>query len=79
MNRTRRVIGLSAFVMPAVLGTDWALEKAYSNSHRLGGAVVSEPAKASDAVATPPSHGPVDVPAATEQEYDRSDLLLSQG
>lgn len=75
MNRTRLAIGLSAFVMLAALGTDWALEKAYSNSHRLGGAAVSEPAKTSDAVATTP----VDVPAATEQEYDRSDLLLSQG
>jgi ABC-type oligopeptide transport system substrate-binding subunit len=74
MNRTRRTIGLSVFVMLVVLGTGWALErKASSNSHRQGGAEVTEPAKSSE---------PSDVkPAATDsnQEYDRSDLLLSQG
>jgi hypothetical protein len=81
-NRTRRTIGLSALVILIVLGTGWALEKASSNSHRQGGAAVSEPAKASDAVTTPVSREPLDVrPAATDssQEYDRSDLLLSQG
>lgn len=74
MNRTRRTIGLSVFVMLIVLGTGWALEKkASSNSQRQGGAPVTEPAKASE---------PSEVtPAATDsnQEYDRSDLLLSQG
>ncbi len=74
MNRTRRTIGLSILVMLVVLGTGWALEKkASSNSQRRGGAVVTEPAKANE---------PSDVkPAATDsdQEYDRSDLLLSQG
>jgi len=82
MNRTRRMIGLSVFVSLAVLGTGWALEKATSTSHRQGGAAVSEPAKARDAGATPLSHEPLNVqPAATDssQEYDRSDLLLSQG
>ena len=52
MNRTRRTIGLSAFVMLAVLGTGWALEKASSNSRTKDGAAVSEPAKASDAIPT---------------------------
>jgi hypothetical protein len=82
MNRTRRTIGLSAFVMLVVLGTGWALEKASSNSHKQGGAAVSEPAKASDAVTTPLAREPLDVqPAATDSspEYDRSDLILSQG
>ena len=72
MNRTRRTIGLSVFVMLVVLGTGWALEKkAPSNSQRQGGA--AEPAKASE-----PSNVK---PAATDsnQEYDRSDLFLSQG
>lgn len=82
VNRTRRTIGLSAFVMLVVLGTGWALEKASSNSHRQSGAAVNEPAKASDAVTTPLSREPMEVqPAATDSspEYDRSDLLLSQG
>ena len=74
MNRTRRTIGLSVFVMLVVLGTGWALEKkASSNSQRQGGTATTEPAKASE---------PSDVkPAATDsdQEYDRSDLPLSQG
>jgi len=79
-NRTRRTIGLSAFVVLVVLGTGWAIEKASSNSHRQGGAAVSEPAKANDAVTTPLSREPLDVqPAATDSEYDRSDLILSQG
>ena len=78
MNRTRRTIGLSVFVMLVVLGTGWALEKkASSNSHKQGGAAVTEPAKASE-----PSDESFEVkPAATDsnQEYDRSDLVLSQG
>jgi len=79
-NRTRWTIGLSAFVVLVVLGTGWAIEKASSNSHRQGGAAVSEPAKASDAETTPLSREPLDVqPAATDSEYDRSDLILSQG
>ena len=82
MNRTRRTIGVSAFVVLAVLGTAWALEKASSNSHRQGGAAVSEPAKASDPATAPLSREPSDVqPAGTDSspEYDRSDLILSQG
>jgi hypothetical protein len=82
MNGTRRTIGLSAFVMLVVLGTGWALEKASSYSHTQSGAAVSKPAKASDAVTAPVSREPFDVqPAATHSspEYDRSDLILSQG
>jgi len=82
MDRTRRTIGLSAFVMLVVLGAGWALEKASSNSHTQSGAAVSEPAKASEVVTTPVSREPLDVqPAATHSSpaYDRSDLILSQG
>ncbi len=76
----RRHWCLSAFIVLVVLGTGWAIEKASSNSHRQGGAAVSEPAKASDAETTPLSREPLDVqPAATDSEYDRSDLILSQG
>jgi hypothetical protein len=77
-NRTRRTIGLSAFVVLVVLGTGWALEKASSNAHRKGGAAASQ----SDAATTPLSHEPVNAqPPTTDSspEYDRSDLLLSQG
>lgn len=77
---TRRTIGISALVMLVVLGTGWALERAASSPHTQGGAAVSEPAKGRDALTTPAPE-PFDVqPAATDsQEYDRSDLLLSQG
>jgi hypothetical protein len=75
MNKTRWMIALGVLVTLVVLGTDLALEKAFSK------AAVREPAKTSDAVATPVNLEPVDMPAATDssQEYDRSDLLLSQG
>jgi hypothetical protein len=82
MNRTQRTIVLSAFVMLAVLGTGWALEKASSRSHTQGGAAVSGPAKTRDAVTTPLAREPLDAqPAGTDPspEYDRSDLILSQG
>jgi hypothetical protein len=77
MNRTWRTIGISALVMLVALGTGLALENAYSNDHSKA-AAASEPATARDAATAPFS--PLDVqPASTDQEYDRSDLLLSQG
>jgi hypothetical protein len=77
MSRTTwRKISVSAFVVFAVLGTGWVVERASSNAHMQGGAAISESVKATDAVVTPVSQ-----PAATNssEEYDRSDLLLSQG
>ncbi|PYN86332.1 MAG: hypothetical protein DMD87_17985 [Candidatus Rokuibacteriota bacterium] len=82
MNRTQRTIGLSAFVMLAVLGTGWALEKASGRSHTQGATSVSGPARPRGAVTTPLWREPVDAqPAGTDSspEYDRSDLALSQG
>ncbi len=82
MSKTRRTIGLSAFVMLAVLGTGWPLEKATSPARTHRGGAVGEPAKASDAVTAPVSGERLDLkPAATDsnQESDRSDLILSQG
>ena len=64
MNRTGRTIVLGAVVM-LVLGTDWALEKAFSN-YRLDGAGVSEPAPPSDSVASPLACEPSDMPAAAD-------------
>jgi hypothetical protein len=54
------MIVLGALVM-LVLGADWALEKAFSNY--LDGAAVSEPAPASDPVASPLGCEPSDMPA----------------
>ena len=86
MNRTRRTIGVSAFIMLTVLGTGWVLERAFSNPHRPGGTAVTEPTKTSDPVNAPLTHERSDEsvggqPATTgwSPEYDRSDLILSQG
>lgn len=79
MTRTQRTIGISAFVMLAVLGTGWALEKGY-NTQR--GVAADEPAMEIDPINAPDSSQPMDEqPAANDasQEYDRSDLILSQG
>ena len=80
--QTRRRIGIGVFVALVALGTGWELEWASSGSHRQDGGAVAAPAKASDAVTAPLPREPWDdLPAATDssQEYDRSDLLLSQG
>jgi len=83
MSRTRRTIGVALFTMLALVGAGWALEKALTNPHTQGGAVV-EPTQASDTVNTPPASASSDTPgdaspAGPALEYDRSDLLLSQG
>jgi len=79
MTRTQRTIGISAFVMLAVLGTGWALEKGYGTQR---GVASDEPSAQTDPINAPDSIQPADEqPAAggASQEYDRSDLLLSQG
>jgi len=81
MDRTRRTIGISAFVILAVLSTSWALERGYSNRSQARGTAIDEPAS-SDADASPVSNEPMDEPSPTTDstpEYDRSDLILSQG
>jgi hypothetical protein len=85
MSRTRRTIGVSAFII-LVLGTGWALEKAFSNSHTGVGTVVIERSNMSDTVIAPVTPERSDEsldgrPATPDwgQEYDRSDLILSQG
>ncbi len=74
MNKTR-LIGLSALAVLVALGTGWAIEK---STHAQGKPAVVAPAKADDA---PTTREPELQPAAVDsnQEYDRSDLLLSQG
>jgi len=83
MSRTRRTIGVALFTMLALVGAGWALEKALTNSQTQAGAVV-EPTRASETVNTPPASGSSDTSdgasaAGSNLEYDRSDLLLSQG
>lgn len=82
MSKTLRALGISAFVMLVVCSTGWAVEKRSSNSHSQVGAVVAETATENDAVTEPVSRESLDLrPGATDpsQEYDRSDLILSQG
>jgi hypothetical protein len=73
MDSTRRTIALALFIIFAVVGSGWALEKAFINSYARGGAPVVEPA------AAPVTSEPSDRPAPKDVEYDRSDLLLMQG
>ena len=80
MNKARRTISLSAFVALVALGTGWALGTTLSNSRTQTGAAVSEPAKLSEAVTVSPDRKPFNAqPTDSSPEYDRSDLLLSQG
>jgi hypothetical protein len=71
INRTRRTIGLSAFLILAAMGTGWALAKT-SSVPANDRPAVSEPARDD-------TRRPDIQPAATDSEYDRSDLLLSLG
>ena len=80
MTSARRTIGFCIVVMLLAPGAGWVVERAIHGSHALGGGAIrgshsdggvatGEPTKPNDAVR----------PAATDQEYDRSDLILSQG
>jgi hypothetical protein len=62
MNRTGRAIVLGGFVM-LVLGTDWALERAFNNYHPQDRAGVSESATPNDSVASTLACEPWDMPA----------------
>ena len=74
MTRARRMIGFALVVLLA-LGTGWVVEKAIRGPHSHDGA-----ATANDGAATEPAKPNDSVrPAATDQDYDRSDLILSQG
>ena len=73
MDRTRRIIVVWVVIMLVVLGTGWALEKAFSGSHPHAGATIGEPKSEGDTVTAPT------LPTDSSPEYDRSDLVLSQG
>ena len=68
MTRARQTIGFGVLVTLLALATMWIVERSTHGSHSNSGAATVEPAKRNDEVR----------PAATE-EYDRSDLILSQG
>jgi hypothetical protein len=68
MTRAWQTVGF-ALVMLLVLGTGWVVEKTIRGPRPHGAATTGEFAKPSEP----------ERPAATDQEYDRSDLLLSQG
>ena len=74
INKTRRAIGVSAFVILAVLGTAWAMER---SSHPKEEPATFETTAPSDVA--PVEVLPAAASPAVEPEYDRADLLLSQG
>ena len=82
MNKTRWTIGLSALVILIVLGTGWALEKGSQQRSPARRGRSQRAREGERRVTAPSSQEPKDEqPAATDasQEYDRSDLILSQG
>jgi hypothetical protein len=72
MDGIRSTIAIGAFIVLAVLGTGWALERVSGVSHRSGTGATLTPT--SDAVTAPEPVG-----GAPAIEFDRSDLILSQG
>ena len=88
MNKTRRTIGIVGLAALAALGTGWAVEKAVINPEsRPAGAVINPGGGGgSDATKGPEAREPSAESAgdrapslSSQDEYDRSDLLLSQG
>ena len=80
MSMTRRTIGVGAFIVLAVIGTGWAVDKAANNSQvRTGVSVeVTTPMDPATTSSRDESAGAGPV-GDTSPEYDRSDLFLSQG
>jgi hypothetical protein len=83
MKGTRRAIGIGTVVLLAALGTGVALEKPSSHFGTPGAATVPASPKATDIMVAPVSSTPPPTQAGavsdSSEEYDRSDLLLSQG
>ena len=83
MKGTRRAIGIGSVVLFAALGTGLALGTPFGHTSTPGVAIVPASPKATETVIAPVSSAPerTQTGAASDssQEYDRSDLLLSQG
>jgi len=77
MSKSRRAIGIGTLILLGALGTGWTLEKAPNHRRPQGDPAVSDSPKAIAPVSVPES-APAPAPDSSEQ-YDRSDLLLSQG
>jgi len=88
MNKTRRTIGIVILAALAALGTGWAVEKAVINpGSRLTGTLIHPGGGGGgDATKGPEAREPSAESAGdrapslpSQEEHDRSDLLLSQG
>ena len=82
MKGTRRAIGIGSVVLFAALGTGLALGTPFGHTSTPGVAIVPASPKATETVIAPVSSAPERTQtgaADSSQEYDRSDLLLSQG
>jgi hypothetical protein len=88
MTRARRAISVFVLVMLLALGAGWIAERAMRGFHALGGAEIrgshsdvgvatGEPAKPKDTVRPAATRRPRIAPG--DEEYDRSDLILSSG
>jgi hypothetical protein len=78
MNKTQRAIAIGILVLLAALGTGWTLARAPSHRPAQGGPPASDSTTTIAPVPAVPESAPAAAPASSE-EYDRSDLLLSQG
>jgi len=78
MARSRRTVGFCVLVMFLALGTGWIVERAIHGAHALGGGAIRG-AHSSGATREPARPNDPVRPAATDQEDDRSDLILIQG
>ena len=76
MSKTQRAIAIGTVILLAALGTGWTLEKGPSHRREGGVPAVSDSPTIPPASAAPASTPPTPAPS---EEYDRSDLLLSQG
>jgi hypothetical protein len=83
MKGTGRAIVIGSVVLLAAMGTGVAVERASSHSRTPSVATVPASLKATDTVIVPVSSAPERAQAgatsSSSEEYDRSDLLLSQG
>jgi hypothetical protein len=84
MNGIRRAIGVGVLITLGVLSTGWALERVSGSATVQPGAAVTDSTTVTNVapVTRPSSDGAVGlqpVPTDSGWEYDRSDLILSQG
>jgi len=79
MSMTRRTIGVGAFILLAVIGTGWAVDRAANNTQARSGVSVEAMTQTSPVKTSTDESAGARPGVDTSPEYDRSDLLLSQG